>query len=80
MYLLGLGIIFTLLKYLEVSPVAAWSWWLVLTPFALTALWWAWADYTGYTKRRIMEKIDKRKQDRIDKNKNALGMGTHKRR
>lgn len=80
MYLLGLGIVFVLLKYLELSPVASWPWWLVLLPFALTALWWAWADYTGYTKRRVMEKIDKRKQERIDKNKHALGMGARKRR
>ena len=80
MYMLGLGIVFALLKYLEIGPVAAWSWWLVLAPFALTALWWAWADYTGYTKRRVMEKIDQRKEDRINKNKNALGMGAQKRR
>ena len=80
MYMLGLAIVLALLKYLQVSPVAAWPWWVVLMPFGLTVLWWAWADYTGYTKRRIMEKIDQRKQDRIDKNKKALGMGGQKRR
>ena len=75
MYTLGLGILLCLLKYLEVGPVATWSWWWVLSPFAITLLWWAWADSTGYTKRKAMEKVDQRKQDRIDRNKEAMGMG-----
>jgi len=78
MYMLGLGIILVLLKYLEIGPMAAWSWWAVLAPFGLTLLWWAWADSTGYTKRKAMEKMEKRKQDRIDKNKDAMGMRPRK--
>ncbi len=74
MYMLVLGIALSLLKYLDIAPVAQWSWWWVLTPFALTILWWAWADSTGYTKRKAMEKMDQRKKDRIDKQKQALGM------
>ena len=74
MYTLILGIALSLLKYLEVEPVAQWSWWWVLSPFAVTILWWAWADSTGYTKRKAMEKMDQRKKDRIDKQKQALGM------
>jgi len=75
MYALLLGILLILLKYLEIGPVAAWSWWWVLSPFAVAMAWWAWADATGYTKRKAMEKIDQRKQDRINKHKDALGMG-----
>ena len=71
MYLLGQGLVLALLKYLEIGPVAAWSWWWVLSPFAITALWWAWADATGYTKRKAMEKMDQRKQDRINRQGNA---------
>ena len=74
MYMLVLGIALSLLKYLDIAPVAQWSWWWVLTPFALTILWWAWADSTGYTKRKAMEKMDQRKKDRLDKHKQALGM------
>ncbi len=74
MYALLLGVVLILLKYLEVGPVAGWSWWWVLSPFAAAVTWWAWADATGYTKRKAMEKMDQRKQDRIDKQKNALGM------
>lgn len=78
MYMLGVGIVLVLLKYLEIGPVAIWSWWWVLVPFALASLWWAWADATGYTKRRAMEKMDQRKKDRIDKQKDALGMRPRK--
>ncbi|MBS0468017.1 MAG: TIGR04438 family Trp-rich protein [Proteobacteria bacterium] len=74
MYALLLGIFLMLLKYLAIEPVANWSWWWVLSPFAVAVAWWAWADATGYTKRKAMEKMDQRKQDRINRNKEALGM------
>ena len=73
MYMLGLGIILVLLKALETGPVAQWPWWWVLAPFALAAAWWAWADASGYTNRRAMEKMDARKQTRLDRQKDALG-------
>ncbi|MDA8454162.1 TIGR04438 family Trp-rich protein [Acidovorax sp. GBBC 3334] len=74
MYTLGLGILLVLLKYLEIGPVAQWSWWWVLSPFAVTAAWWAWADASGYSKRKAMEKMDQRRQDRINKHKEAMGV------
>lgn len=80
MYLLGLGVLLLLLKYLEIGPVATWSWWWVLSPFALTFVWWVWADTSGYTKRKAMEKMDKRKQDRVERQKQALGMGSTRKR
>ena len=73
MYLLGLGVVLLLMKYLEIDPVTAWSWWIVLTPFALAVAWWAWADSSGYTKRKAMEKEDARRKARVDKNKEAIG-------
>ena len=80
MYFLGAGVILLLLKYLEISAVATWDWWVVLSPFGLAVAWWAWADASGYTKKKAMEKMDKRKQDRIDKNKEAIGLGPKKRK
>ena len=59
MYLLGLGLVLLGLKYIEWGPVAAWSWWLVMAPFALAVAWWTWADSTGYTKRKAMAREDK---------------------
>ncbi len=80
MYLLGLGVVLLLMKYFEVDPVAAWSWWIVLTPFALAVAWWAWADATGYTKRKAMEKMDQKKKDRIEKQRENLGLKPGRRR
>lgn len=81
MYFLGIGLLLLAMKYLELGPVAAWSWWLVFTPFGLAVAWWSWADASGYTKRKAMEREDARKQERIDKNRKAIGtIGSKKRR
>jgi small Trp-rich protein len=79
MYLLVLGIILLALKYFEVGPVATWPWWAVLAPFALAAVWWAWADWSGYTKRKVVEREDARKKARIDKSRETLGIGSKRR-
>ena len=68
------GIVGVILKYMAVGPFALMSWWLVLLPFALAVLWWAWADASGYTKRKEMQKIDKRNRIRIDRQRDAMGM------
>ena len=80
MYALLLGVLLLVLKYLEIGPVAAWSWWWVLSPFAVAAAWWAWADWSGYTKRKAMEKEDAKKIARINKAKEAMGQGVRRRR
>ena len=80
MYLLGIGIVLLLLKYLEIGPVALWSWWIVLSPFALAVVWWTWADMSGYTKRKAVDRENVRKQARIDKSREALGLGPKKRK
>ena len=78
MYFLLVGLIALALKYLEIGPVAALSWWLVLLPFALAVAWWAWADASGYTKRQEINKMDKRKQDRIKRQRAAIGLRSGK--
>ena len=80
MYLLLMGIVALALKYLEIGPVAAWSWWVVLSPFALAVAWWAWADASGYTRQREIDKMSKRKQERIDRQRAAMGMLSAKKR
>ena len=80
MYLLLMGIVALALKYLEIGPVAAWSWWVVLSPFALAVAWWAWADASGYTKQKEIDKMAKRRQERIDKQRAAMGMLSAKKR
>jgi small Trp-rich protein len=78
MLLLGLGIVLLLMKYLEFGAVAAWSWWVVLSPFAGAVVWWTWADWSGYTKRKAVERENARKQARIEKQREQLGLGTRR--
>ena len=80
MYLLGLGIILLAMKYLEFGPVATWSWYVVLAPFALATVWWTWADWSGYTKKKAVQKENEKRQARIDKSKEQLGIKTTKKR
>jgi small Trp-rich protein len=79
MYLLILGLVLMVLKYLAIGFAADLSWWWVLSPFALAVAWWAWADATGYTKRREMKKMDQKKQERIDRQREAMGIKTKRR-
>ena len=74
MYFLLIGILAVGLKYLEIEPAGSLSWWLVLLPFVLAVAWWAWADASGYTKRKEVEKMDDRKQKRIDRQRTAMGL------
>ncbi|SCK53140.1 small Trp-rich protein [Variovorax sp. HW608] len=73
MWFLGLGLLGVALKVLEVGVVATWSWWVVLSPFALAVAWWAWADASGYTKRKVVERENARRQERIDRQRSKLG-------
>jgi small Trp-rich protein len=73
MYFVGLGVVLLVLKYMEFGLVANLSWWWVLSPFALAVAWWSWADSSGYSKKRAMEKEIKRKNDRIDANRENMG-------
>lgn len=74
MWFLMLGVLGVLLKYFEVDPIAQWSWWVVLIPFPLAMAWWSWADWSGYTKRKAMERESERKQARIDRQRSQMGM------
>jgi len=74
MWFLGLGLLGVALKFLEIGPVAQWSWLVVLIPFGLAIAWWAYADWSGYTKRKAVEREDERRQNRIDRQRSQLGM------
>ena len=73
------GIACLVMKVAEFGPVAEWSWWAVLSPFALAVAWWSWADWSGYTKKRQVDKENERKQARIDKQRANIGLGPKKR-
>jgi len=81
MYLLILGIGLLIWNLNRIGLVLDNSWWWVLAPFALAVAWWAWADTSGYTKRKAMEAMEKKKQDRIDRQRESLGLRKpHRRR
>lgn len=80
MFFVVIGVLLIGLKVAEIGPIAAWSWWWVLAPFALAAVWWQFADSTGLTKKREMDKMEARKAERRKKNFNNLGMDERGRR
>ncbi len=69
-----IGLLLVVAKVAEFGPFADWSWWIILSPFAAAAVWWQFADSTGLTKRREIERIEQRKQERREKALEALGI------
>jgi small Trp-rich protein len=80
MYFFGIGIVLLVLKLMQIGPVGSWSWFIVLAPFALAAAWWAWADASGYTKRKEMEKMDAIRGKRLQQQREALKNPARRRR
>jgi small Trp-rich protein len=75
-----IGVLLLLMKIADFGSVAAWSWWIVLSPFACAIAWWWFADTTGWTKQREINKMeDKKRQRRVDA-LDALGMDAKGRR
>ena len=78
MWFVVLGVLLIALKLAEIGFVAMWSWWWVLSPFAAAAVWWAYADSSGLTKKREMDKLDSKKLERRRRNLEALGIDREK--
>lgn len=73
MLLLAVGLVLMLLKWLGWGPVAEWPWWQTMVPLGLAVVWWTWADWSGYTRRKRMQKEDERHQNRIQRLKKNMG-------
>jgi small Trp-rich protein len=86
MFFVIVGVLIIVLNLLGVGPFALWNWdisgdlWKFAVPFLLAFLWWVWADKTGLNKRREMDKMEKKKQNRRKENLEALGMGARSRK
>ena len=80
MYAVVIGVLLVLLKLADVEPVMNWAWWWVVSPLGAAVVWWAYADSSGLTKRREMEKMEARKKKRIEENRANLGMDPQGRR
>jgi small Trp-rich protein len=84
MWFVVVGVILQVMNLAGIGPVGAWTWrdhWIEMgLPFALAMAWWFWADTSGWTQRKAMEKVDAKRQSRVDKHMNALGMAPRKKR
>ena len=69
-----LGVLLIAMKLADIGFVADWSWWWVLSPFAAAAAWWMYADASGLTKKREMDKLENKKLERRRKNMEAMGI------
>lgn len=74
MWFVVLGVLLIAMKWAEIGFVAAWSWWAVLSPFAAAVAWWAYADSSGLTKKREMDKLENKKLERRRRNMEAMGI------
>lgn len=80
MWFVLIGCALGALKLAEISPVALWSWWWVLSPFGAAAVWWYIADATGGTQRRAMAAEDKRVAARRLRHLKDMGLDTFSRK
>lgn len=74
------GVALLAMKLAEIGFAKDWSWWVVLLPFGLATIWWFFADTTGLTQRRAMDKMEQKKEDRRRRNLDALGLGPRRER
>jgi small Trp-rich protein len=64
------GVLIIAMNVVGIGPVADWNWditgdlWKFCVPFLLALLWWIWSDKSGLDKRREMEKMELRKENR----------------
>jgi small Trp-rich protein len=81
MWFVLVGVVMVVCNLADVGPMGKWNWdltgdlWKLALPFVLAAIWWAWSDASGLSKRRAMNKDAERKQDRRDRNIDAMGLG-----
>lgn len=75
MLFVAIGVVLLLLKLADLGPFGEWSWFLVLAPFGLAVLWWWYADKSGFTQRKAMQRMDERKAARRERSLEGLGQG-----
>ena len=74
------GVLLLLAWWADIGPFGKLPWWAVALPFAIAVLWWHFADTSGWTQRRAMDKMERRKTERREKAMDALGLGHRRER
>jgi small Trp-rich protein len=80
MPLVLVGTLLLIAHLADFGPFGSWPWWAIAAPFAGAVLWWSFADNSGWTQRRAMEKMERKKTERRDKAMDALGLTTRRER
>lgn len=70
-----IAVLFALLKYFEIGPVASLSWWWFALPVCLAIVWWEVLDpMLSISKKREARKMEDRKRDRHQRMQKDLGL------
>lgn len=70
--LLALLKVMAVLEVVDMAGISAMSWWWVLGGFAASAAWFAYADWSGLTNRKAMQKMERVKKERLEKQRALL--------
>jgi small Trp-rich protein len=67
MWLLGVALVLTVLRYLQLGPLAALSWWWIVAMYALVFLWFEVAEkWLGLKKRQARNDMEAMRRARIE--------------
>jgi small Trp-rich protein len=80
MPLVIVGVLLLVAHLADFGPFGAWPWWAIGLPFLGAILWWQFADNSGWTQRKVMEKMERKKIARREKAMDALGLTTRRER
>lgn len=78
MVLVLIGVVLLVMKLADFGWGDGMSWWWVLAPFAMAAVWWAIQDSTGMTQKKAMQRMEERKLQRRERDMEALGLNTRR--
>ncbi|MBL8516063.1 MAG: TIGR04438 family Trp-rich protein [Betaproteobacteria bacterium] len=68
MYLLIIGFLLVLLKFMDINPVSQWSWWWVLSPFIIILIWWEVIERVFKLREKREEaKLVEERKERLDR-------------
>jgi len=68
MYLLIIGFLLVIMKFMEFGPPANWSWWIILSPFIAIIIWWEVIEKIfKLRQKREAAQLEKEKKERLDR-------------
>ena len=74
------GVLLLVAWWADIGPFGKLPWWAIALPFGIAVLWWHFADTSGWTQRRAMDKMERRKADRREKQMESLGLNHRRER